>query len=54
VHHLRSKKQLPEMARSNHGTGGTNDATASNTATNPPNSQQDTQEIPTGEMEAVI
>ena len=51
---LRSKKQFPEMTRSNHGTGGTNAACTSDTTTNSPNSQQDTQVIPTGEMETVI
>jgi len=42
------------MARSNQGTGATNASSTSDTATNPPNSQQDTQVIPTGEMETVI
>jgi len=42
------------MTRSNHGTGGTNAACTSDTTTNSPNSQQDTQVIPTGEMETVI
>jgi len=44
---LRSKKQLPGMARSNQGIGGTNAACTSDMANNPPNSQIDTQIIPT-------
>ena len=44
---LRNKKQLPEMARSNQGTGAKNATSTSGTLTNPPNSQNDTQMIPT-------
>jgi len=42
------------MAHSNHGTGATNAASMSDTTTNPLNSQQDKQVIPTGEMDTVI
>ena len=43
---LRSNKELPEMERSNHTTAATNDASTSDSMTNPPSSQNDTQTIP--------
>jgi len=44
--HLRSKKQIPEMVRLNHNATASNVASVSETITNPPNSQNDTQTIP--------
>jgi len=47
---LRNKKQLPEMTRSNQGTGAANATSTSGTGTNPPNSQNDMQMIPTSSV----
>jgi len=51
---LRSKKQLPEMVHPSHVAAASNVASASEMVTNPPNSQNDTQTIPSSGTSAGI